>query len=221
MGDDDNKNHIALLEYMTANTAAGFLVSVRQNVRAHAPVYALWLGVALLSLALQTAGWETHWRYDREQVANGAWWLYFTGHIVHLNWSHWLLNMAGLGIVAFFFTPYAPLWQWLLVLLVSAVCISAGVALWHPEIRYYVGLSGVLHGLFVFGALREIRHYPLSGYVLTAILFAKLGWEFFQGALPGSEAFTGGRVLTDAHLYGAVGGLLVWLLLVAFNKVRA
>ena len=60
--------------------------------------------------------------------------------------------------------------------------------------------------------LREIRFYPVSGYVLTAVLFSKLLWEFFYGALPGSEDMAGGRVLTEAHLLGATGGVLVWLL---------
>jgi len=79
-------------------------------------------------------------------------------------------------------------------------------------------LSGVLHGLFLYGALREIRFYPASGYVLTAVLIAKLIWEFFNGALPGSEQMTGGRVLTEAHLLGAIGGIAVWL--VEFLKLR-
>jgi membrane associated rhomboid family serine protease len=75
-----------------------------------------------------------------------------------------------------------------------------------------VGLSGVLHGLFLYGAIREIRYYPTSGYVLLTVLIAKLMWEFFNGALPGSEDMAGGRVLTDAHLLGAIGGISVWLI---------
>ena len=174
------------------------------------PVYALWLLLLVLSFVLQLGDWVGDWRYDRSRVEQGAWWLLLSGHIVHLNWSHWVLNMAGLGIVAFFFSAYASLKQWLLVILTSALVIAAGVTWLNTDIHYYVGLSGVLHGLFLFGALREIRVYPLSGYVLTSVLVAKLGWEFFYGALPGSEDFTGGRVLTDAHLYGAIGGALVW-----------
>jgi len=88
--------------------------------------------------------------------------------------------------------------------------ISAGLWWGMPDIRFYVGLSGVLHGLFLYGALREIRFYPTSGYVLLAVLIAKLVWEFFNGALPGSEDMAGGRVLTEAHLLGAIGGVVVW-----------
>ncbi len=88
--------------------------------------------------------------------------------------------------------------------------ISAGIWWWLTDIRYYVGLSGVLHGLFLYGALREIRYFPVSGYVLVTVLIGKLLWEFFNGALPGSEDMAGGRVLTEAHLLGAVGGISVW-----------
>ena len=172
----------------------------------------LWLTLFLLSLFLQAMDWVGAWRFDRELVQQGDLWLLFSGHIVHLNWSHWILNMAGLGIVAFFFSAHASVKQWLLVILVSICTINIGLWWWMTDIRSYVGLSGVLHGLFLYGALREIRFFPASGYVLTTVLVAKLIWEFFNGALPGSEDMAGGRVLTEAHLLGAVGGIAVWLL---------
>ena len=172
----------------------------------------IWFLLFLISCTLQAFGWVDNWRFNRNMVEQGDVWLLLSGHIVHLNWSHWLLNMAGLAIVAFFFSSHATLKQWLLVVLVSAVIISAGIWWWMPDIIYYVGLSGVIHGLFLYGALREIRFYPVSGYVLTAVVIAKLSWEFFYGALPGSEDMAGGRVLTEAHLLGAIGGILVWLL---------
>jgi len=173
------------------------------------PSHILWLVIFVVSCVLQL-GWVESWRFDRELVEQGDVWLLFSGHIVHLNWSHWALNMAGLAIVAFFFSSHASLKQWLTVVLVSACVINIGLWWWMPEIRSYVGLSGVLHGLFLYGALREIRFYPASGYVLSIVLIGKLVWEFFNGALPGSEDMTGGRVLTEAHLLGAIGGILVW-----------
>ena len=175
------------------------------------PSHILWLILFLLSFVLQAFDWVDSWRFKRELVEQGEVWLLFSGHIVHLNWSHWALNMAGLAIVAFFFSSHASVKQWLAVIIVSACMINAGLWLWLTDVRSYVGLSGVLHGLFLYGALREIRYYPASGYVLTAVLVTKLTWEFFNGALPGSEEMTGGRVLTEAHLLGAIGGISVWL----------
>ena len=181
----------------------------------------LWLLLFLGSFLLQLFGQVESWRFNRGLVEQGHVWLLFSGHMVHLNWSHWLLNMAGLAIVAFFFSAHAGFSQWLLVIVFSSCVISAGLWWWMPGIHYYVGLSGVLHGLFLYGALREIRFYPASGYVLTAVLLAKLTWEFFNGALPGSEEMAGGRVLTEAHLLGAVGGVLVWLLEWSLNARKA
>lgn len=175
------------------------------------PSHILWLLLFLISFFLQAFDWVDDWRFKRELVEQGDIWLLFSGHIVHLNWSHWALNMAGLAIVAFFFSAHASVKQWLLVILVSACVINLGLWWWMTDIRSYVGLSGVLHGLFLYGALREMRFYPVSGYVLVAVLLAKLSWEFFYGALPGSEEMAGGRVLTEAHLLGAIGGISVWL----------
>jgi rhomboid family GlyGly-CTERM serine protease len=170
----------------------------------------LWLLLFVISFLLQLFEQRDNWQFDRTLVEQGHVWLLFSSHIVHLNWMHWVLNMAGLGIVAFFFSSHASFKQWLMVIIVSACMINAGLWYWLPELRIYVGLSGVLHGLFLYGALREIRYYPLSGYVLTAVLLSKLVWEFLYGALPGSEDMTGGRVLTEAHLLGAIGGIMVW-----------
>ena len=180
----------------------------------------LWLAILLLSAALQAADLVPAWRFDRRLISDHEYWLLFSAHLVHLNWTHWALNMAGLGIVAFFFSSYGSLLQWLLVLLVSAVFVSLGIYWWNPEVVTYVGLSGVLHGLFLFGALREIKYYPASGYVLLALLVGKLAWEFFNGAMPGSEELTAGRVVTDAHLYGAIGGVVSFALIQALTSLR-
>ena len=185
--------------------------SLKFQYRYHSS-HILWLMLFLVSFLLQALDLVEASRFDRNLVEHGDIWLLLTGHIVHLNWSHWLLNMAGLAIVAFFFSPHASFKQWLSVVIVSACVIAAGIWWWLTDIQSYVGLSGVLHGLFLYGALREIRFYPTSGYVLLIVLITKLAWEFFNGALPGSEDMAGGRVLTEAHLLGAVGGVMVWLL---------
>jgi rhomboid family GlyGly-CTERM serine protease len=185
------------------------------------PVHGLWLGIAGLSLLLQWFGMEQAWQFDRQLIDHGHYWLLLSCHLVHTGWSHWAMNMAGLALVAFFFSPYATVWQWIAVFLVSALVASTGSYLFDPQLQVAVGLSAVLHGLFVFGALREIRVYPQSGYVLLALLCAKLTWEYLHGALPGSERLAGGHVATAAHLYGAIGGVLVALCLYLLCLYRA
>jgi rhomboid family GlyGly-CTERM serine protease len=169
--------------------------------------HVLWLFLFVICFSLQSAGMVSTLQFDRELIDQGQYWLLLTGHLVHLNWAHWALNMAGLVIVAVFFSPYGTVLDWLFVLVFSALVVGLGLYWLHPGLIWYVGLSGVLHGLFVYGAIREIRFYPFSGYVLVLLLAGKLLWEYMNGALPGSEEMVGGRVLVEAHLYGAIAGL--------------
>ncbi|MCH8278820.1 MAG: hypothetical protein IIC12_07825 [Proteobacteria bacterium] len=77
---------------------------------------------------------------------------------------------------------------------------------------WYVGLSGLLHGLLVAGILVRLRDLNAETVILAALIVAKLAWEQFNGPLPGSETTSGGPVIVDAHLYGAAGGVLGGLL---------
>lgn len=150
-------------------------------------------------------------RYDSLAIASGEWWRLISGHIVHLGWKHVLLNLAGLGLVILLFPrEYRP-GQWLVLTLVCVAAISAGFVVLRSDLSWYVGLSGVLHGFFVAGAIRWISRREPEGYVLAAFLVGKLVWEQLNGALPMSVSSSGGPVVVDAHLYGAVAGAAVAL----------
>jgi hypothetical protein len=76
-----------------------------------------------------------------------------------------------------------------------------------PQLEWYVGLSGVLHGALAAGAIGWWRHESRAlALALTVVLVGKLAWEQWHGALPLSGDMP---VVVDAHLYGAVGGALV------------
>jgi rhomboid family GlyGly-CTERM serine protease len=145
-------------------------------------------------------------RYERADVLAGEYWRLITGHLVHGSLAHLLLNVAGLGLIAALFSRDYTLRQWLIVLLVSAMAIDAGFVLFEPQLQWYVGLSGVLHGALAAGAVAWWRHEtkPLA-LALTVGLIGKLTWEQWQGALPLSGDMP---VIVDAHLYGAIGGLV-------------
>jgi len=145
-------------------------------------------------------------RYERAGVLAGDYWRLMTGHLVHGGLAHLLLNMAGLGLIAALFSRDYTLRQWLIVLLLSAMAIDTGFVLFEPQLQWYVGLSGVLHGALAAGAVAWWRHEskPLA-LALTVGLIGKLAWEQWQGALPLSGDMP---VIVDAHLYGAIGGLV-------------
>ncbi|MES0327503.1 MAG: hypothetical protein ABUK13_04845, partial [Gammaproteobacteria bacterium] len=68
--------------------------------------HALWLFILLFSAFLQASGQVPSWRYDLALIESGDYWLLLSGNIVHLNWTHWALNIAGLTIGIFFFGSY-------------------------------------------------------------------------------------------------------------------
>ena len=162
--------------------------------------------LASTSLVLQTFDLVDALRYQRELLPTQPWRL-LSGNLVHLGWSHLWLNLAGLALIQALFGAHLRLRDWWLTLVAASAAVGAGLAFWHPQLDWYVGLSGSLHGLFAAGLLLDLRRPGWSGALLALGLVVKLGWEQLHGALPGSESAAGGTVLVDAHLYGAVAGV--------------
>ncbi|MHB8471744.1 MAG: rhombosortase [Gammaproteobacteria bacterium] len=148
-------------------------------------------------------------RYQRAAILDGELWRLFSAHLVHLGWSHWVLNVAGLALVwALLEDELAGIFGWV-ALLGSGLAIGLGLLLFDPELQWYVGLSGVLHGLFAAGAVRHWPAQPRAATLMLVVLAVKLGWEQYFGAMPGTGALAGGAVIVDAHLFGAIGGVII------------
>lgn len=177
------------------------------------PNFWLVIGVAASAVALQAAGLDTVLRFDREGIARGAWWLLITANLVHLGWSHVWLNLAGLGLIALLLGDRYPWWQWLLVGVASGLAVTLGLWCCSPEWRWYVGLSGALHGLFVAGAIGLLRGERNFALALLAGVAVKLAYEQAVGPSPGTAELAGGPVVVDAHLFGALGGAVAAALL--------
>ncbi len=156
-------------------------------------------------------------RYERAGILSGEAWRILTGHFVHLTWNHLLLNLGGLALIWLLFGNRLSLAQWLIVLLACAIGISTGLLVFHPGLNWYVGLSGLLHGMFVAGALGGLFSGYRAEWLLLGLLSAKLAWEQMSGAMPGAEQLAGSFVIVDAHLYGALTGLAAALLIRAVN----
>ncbi len=155
-------------------------------------------------------------RYERDAVLAGQYWRLLTAHLVHGRVEHLLLNLAGLVVIAVLFArDFRPL-QWLAIGLISTIAIDIGFVWFEPQLQWYVGLSGVLHGLLGAGAVTWWRHEskPLA-LALSAILVGKLTWEQTHGALPFSGDLP---VVVNAHLYGAIGGVIAGLIVWAFSR---
>ncbi len=183
------------------------------------PVWWVPIVIAIVSTALQALGLDTMLRYSREEIEQGQWWLLLTGNLVHLGWSHLVLNLAGLLMVWWFFDEEFSVAEWLWILLVSGLFVTGGLFLFDPQLIWYVGLSGVLHGLFIAGGIRLLGRDTRFAVLLLALFAAKLTWEQLFGSLPGTSDMAGGPVVVNSHLYGAIGGAVAALLLLAQEKL--
>lgn len=172
-------------------------------------------GMVLIAFLIMLAGdpGREYLRYERVWTARGEGWRLLSGHFTHLGWSHFALNSAGLLLIWYLVGRAYALRSWLLIILVTLATIDMGFWFLNPELYWYVGLSGLLHGLLVAGIATRFQPPNAETIILALFLVAKLGWEQFGGPVPGSEITSGGPVVVDAHLYGALGGVLGALLI--------
>lgn len=146
-------------------------------------------------------------------------WRIWTSHWVHVGWIHYLLNMLAFICLAFIFPQFKPN-HIAALLLILPVCISLSFYFFFPHILAYAGLSGVLHGLYVVAAMIHLpdlkeRHFSILVLVLIA---GKLFWENTFGQV-GTAALIGSPVLVEAHLVGAISGLIYAIFYMMLGKI--
>lgn len=160
---------------------------------------------AILFAFLAESGRE--WlRYERDAIAAGEAWRLLSGHLVHLGWSHLGLNLAGLALVWYLVGDALTPRRWAVVAVASVIGIDLGFWWLEPQLEWYVGLSGALHGLLAAGLVAGWNRIGAQPWLLCGALLAKLAYEQVAGPIPGSQTSTGGTVITAAHLYGAIAG---------------
>lgn len=168
------------------------------------------IAIALITIFVALAGPEVQQglRYERSSVFAGEIWRLFTAHFVHLGWGHLLMNLAALGLIWGLAGRTLRVSAWLVISITSISSVSVGLFVLNPELAWYVGLSGMLHGLLLAGIIANLAAGHRLEIILLLILCGKIAWEQIYGPLPGSAEFAGGAVVVDAHFYGLVGGLV-------------
>ena len=152
------------------------------------------------------AGWRAALAYRRSAVEHGEVWRLLTANLVHLGWTHLALNAVGLLLILWIFGSGRRARDWVTGFVFSGLAASTGVYFSRPDLATVVGLSGALHGLFVLGAIGWVREGDRMGWALLAAVGAKLAYESLAGPVPLSGEIIGGAVITEAHLWGALGG---------------
>jgi rhomboid family GlyGly-CTERM serine protease len=170
-----------------------------------AAMIALWIGLAFVG----EPGREVlHW--SRSGIAAGEHWRWLTAHLVHLDLAHAVLNAAGLALVWVLFFDLYSVRRWLLVAACGIVTIDVGLW-WLSDIRWYVGASGVLNTLAAAGIVREIIDGDRMAWFVGAAGLTKLVYENLAGPLP--FLASDHPIVLEAHLFGALAGMVCGLLM--------
>lgn len=167
------------------------------------------LGAIALLLGIGGDAARAALRYERAALAVEPWRL-VTGNLVHLGPTHLALNLAGLVLAAALARDLVAPERAASVLGCAALAVGIGLAAASPEVAWYVGLSGALHGYLAWTAAAALASPGARrvGAALSALLVAKLVAEQALGPADATVALIGAPVVVDAHLYGALGGLV-------------
>ena len=147
--------------------------------------------------------------WDRSLIQQGEIWRLITGNFTHTNLPHLMMNAAALSVFCFIFKDILnPKKLWLLLLSIS---LLTGSFLLLSPMQSYVGLSGVLHGLFIWAAIEDIKQQRNTGWLLLIGVLAKIAWEQYFGASASTVSLINAKVATEAHLIGALSGGMLQL----------
>lgn len=161
--------------------------------------------MAVLAVISQIVGLELL-AYDQLAIMNGEYWRLLTANLVHTNYTHLAMNLGGLFVLWLLHGDEYKTQSYLGISLVCGLAITLAIYLLRENITWYVGLSGVLHGIFVWGLVKDFEKRRKSAWLLAVGLIVKLVIEVETGGSASIEALLGARIVVEAHLYGAVAG---------------
>ncbi|MDD1782421.1 rhombosortase [Enterovibrio sp. ZSDZ35] len=148
--------------------------------------------------------------WERADILSGQWWRIVTGNLIHTNLAHIAMNLAALAALTFLHRQYYQMRS--MVIMVWCMMVVIGLVMFLSPFDWYAGLSGVLHGLFVWGVVRDIQYKVPLGWPLLVGGFAKMSYEAYSGGDSVTAQMIEAGVAYQAHWAGAIVGLLFALL---------
>ena len=143
--------------------------------------------------------------WDRALIQSGQAWRVLTGNLTHTNFSHLAMNVSGLILLAWFHHSYYKAGSFVFMVWIMMTVI--GLAMFFTTFDWYVGFSGVLHGLFVWGVIKDIQNKIPLGWALLCVIFLKLMFDV-QNASDGTTAqLIDANVAYQAHWVGGILGM--------------
>ena len=150
--------------------------------------------------------------YHRAGFFKYFYYQWLTPSLVHYSWMHWLLNILNLLAIVFIFYRVWSAKRLLIVFTISSVFIIVSLYIFDPDINSYVGMSGVLYTLAIYGALKNLKYDRLVSILVLIYVVLKLFFDDTINHLMGVDiALLGLNVVHEVHWYGAVAGILMYL----------
>lgn len=152
-------------------------------------------------------------QYNRYIVGQGVQ-LYrlVTAHFMHTGEFHLVFNIIALWFIGLLHSRHYKLWQWCLMFPMLMAGTMAGIHYLDPNIAYYIGLSGILHGLVVIGAIADLHCKLRSGYVLLLLLVIKIALDELNIGFPNFQMLIQADIPTNANIFGTLTGLVLGLI---------
>lgn len=183
--------------------------------------FSLCLTLLMLGLSLLGPQAEILLEFNREKIFQGEYWRLLTSNLVHYGFAHVLMNVAAFILIGISFLRELSLKAYLGLLLLTALAVNLGTLLFNPELFFYRGFSGALHGLLVAGLLLNRFRNPWLSYLGVILVFAKIAHEHqadfqanqLQELLPVAVA-------VDSHMYGAIAGLVFFAITWAVARAK-
>ena len=157
--------------------------------------------------------------FDRHAIVAGQCWRLWTGHLVHYSAQHALIDIASALVAGLIAAQSFGARRLLAALALGAPLIAVGLLLAVPDCQHYRGASGLAVLLAVMagaGLWRDARAgaAPIvraALALLAVVLAAKIAAEARGLALDWSDLPQGVAVAWQAHLLGAVAGMVAVL----------
>jgi len=162
----------------------------------------------LTVIVVQWLQLKPYLQFDRSLIEQGEFWRILTGNLIHYNFEHLWMNLAGLALGMYLLAFRYSLIYWFIMVIFCSIAVGVGLYFFDTNMRYYVGLSGALHGILVAGAITEYFYNKTTSVLLLLFIVCKLAYEQFIGPLS-VPLSSGTSVAVNAHLYGAISGVLI------------
>ncbi|EWH09080.1 membrane protein, Rhomboid family [Catenovulum agarivorans DS-2] len=170
------------------------------------PILAFYISLFTFFMLIPAEG-QSWLRYNYTELQNQQSWRIITGHFIHTNWYHYVLNT---GAFIALWALHGKFYQGrkLFSFIIMNACLITAYIYFFTDIGVYSGFSGILHGLIVWGAIQDIQHKDKTGYLLLLGVFAKVIYEMLYGASAATASMIQADVAVEAHLAGVLAALL-------------